>query len=182
MKPIIDSIWNAVKEKIEYLQDDDKNIIFDDSKYDAFKNEFENLYESIKEKYMNKHVTALDRHKVAAVMIVSLLKTNVIAYKKISDKFVFIGSEMIATEIALSWMCQNLNERLNELKIEVEITEYIMPRAFACDTPYFEIFSRNLFFAQENYKLNPLDIAEKLFLLEYITIIKNNIDPILLHE
>lgn len=182
MKQIIDSIWAAIKEEINFLQDTDKNIIFDDSKYDFFKNEFEHNYDLIKDKYMDKKVTALDRHKVAAVMIVSMLNTKAISYKKESDRYIFLGGEMIATEIALSWMCQSLNERLKEIGIQIEITKYSMPHAFACDTPYFEIFCRNLFFSQENYQLNPLDISEKLFLLEYITVIENNIDPIKLHE
>lgn len=182
MKPIIDSIWNAIKEEVEFLQDDDKSIVFDDSKYDFFKNEFEHLYDSIKEKYMSKRVTALDRHKVAAVIIVSLLKAKAISYKSLSKNYIFLGSEMIATEIALSWMCQSLNEELEDLNIQVKITKYIMPVAFACDTPYFEIFCRSLFFAQESNTLNALDISEKLFLLEYITILENNIDPSKLHE
>lgn len=127
---------------------------------------------------MKSNVSELDRHKVAAASIIACIKTNIIHREgPLSAKKKFIGQEMIATEVALKWMLNGLNSQLRSQNIQIEINDYTMPTAFACPTPYFEIFSRNLFFAGRDYVLNPLDIAEKLFLLEYITLLENNIDP-----
>ena len=53
-----------------------------------------------------------------------------------------------------------------------------MPNAISCNTSFEDIMIRNLVYAEDNPKwgLNPLAIAENLFLLEYITIIQKGID------
>ena len=95
---------------------------------------------------------------------------------------IFIGSELIAIEVALAVMCTLLNDKLEAIGHGKKILSYYMPQAMSCSTPYALIFARNLIYAQKDFVLNPLDIAEKLFLLETITLIKNNIDPQLLLE
>lgn len=37
--------------------------------------------------------------------------------------------------------------------------------------------ARNLYYAKTDYKLNPLDLADRLFLVEYIALMKEGIDP-----
>ena len=49
-----------------------------------------------------------------------------------------------------------------------------MPTDMACKTDYFDILTHNLYFSRNDYMLNPLDLVDKLFLLEYLTF-KNNI-------
>lgn len=176
MTGIVNALWNALRDTVNHYQEDDEYISFDDEKFLDFKKSFEDLYNNIKDKYMKHNVKTLDRHKVAAVMIVSSLQSNAVSYtKKIGSRH-FFGEEMFSTEVALNWMLDALNERLTELG-QKRIEVYHMPKAFACDTPYFDIFCRNLYYAEQHYKLNPLDIAEKLYLLEYITLLQNGIDP-----
>lgn len=180
MKPIIDAYWSELKNTAIYYQKKNKNIVFNDNLYQEFYDTFKELYHAIRNVYMKDDVTALDRHKVAAVMIVTTIKTNVISYKaELQEKQNFLGSEMFSTEVALSWMLDALNKRLIALG-KSPISSYYMPKAFSCDTPYFEIFTRNLFFTHRDYELSPLDVSEKLFLLEYITLLENNIAPSIL--
>ena len=69
-------------------------------------------------------------------------------------------------------------------KGENPIGKIWMPDALSCDAPYFEILCRNLFYAKSDagWNINPLDMAEKLFILEYVTLEKNGIDPHILKE
>ena len=182
MTVIVNAFWNNLKKTVSFYQENDKDIVFNQDKYDEFKKSFENSYDFVKEKYMKSSVRALDRHKVAAVMIVAALNSNVVSYKKtLGEKKHFLGEEMFSTEVALNWMLDALNKKLGELGVN-EVQAYHMPKAFACETPYFDIFCRNLYYAEKYYVLNPMDIAEKLYLLEYITILQNGIDPVNLCE
>ena len=183
MTPVLKAFWDALDDTVRYHQKNDDAVILNHDKFDSFKALATELYNSIKNTYMKPTVDTLDRHKVAAVMIVSAIKCKAVEYSKpLQENTVFLGCEMFATEVALTWMLESMNEKLRDSGAEIQISEYYMPEAFACSTPYFEIFSRNLFFAQKHYHLNPLDIAEKLFLLEFITVIKNGVSPSLLHE
>lgn len=80
-------------------------------------------------------------------------------------------------------MQDRLNKKLVD-KGENPIGKIWMQDALSCDTPYFEILCRNLFYAKSDagWNINPLDMAEKLFILEYVTLEKNGIDPHILKE
>ena len=183
MTPIWKAFWNALDDTVAYHQRNDDALFLNQEKFDSFKSRATELYESIKHNYMKGTVDNLDRHKVAAVMIVSAIECEVVEYRKpLQENSVFLGGEMFSTEVALTWMLDSMNEKLKINGAGIQIFDYYMPEAFTCETPYFEIFCRNLYFAKKHYKLNPLDIAEKLFLIELLTVTKNGVDPILLHE
>ena len=108
----------------------------------------------------------------------------VICSESLSENKRFIGQYLVAASVGMTYMQDRLNEILIK-KHQNPIEKIWMPAfAFSCDVPYFEIFGRNLYFSNEIAKsvLNPLDISKELFLLEYITIEKNKIDPQLLKE
>lgn len=182
LDPVIKVIWNALKDSCQWYIREDSRLIFREERFDTFRQKFIELYGSIMKKYMKPGVFELDRHKVASITIVASIETGIISCKneKSHPGIVFLGQEMISTEVALTWMLRGLNTKLKEFGQSASISHYYMPTAFACPTPYFEIFCRNLYFARINYQLNPLDIAEKLFLLEYITLLDKEIDPKLL--
>ena len=125
----------------------------------------------------------LDRHKIAAILIISTIRTDVLKSTKKNENDIFIGNYILATEVGLSYMLQILNEELEKRELP-PIEKYYFPEAFSCKTDYSKIFYRNLYFSNENadWGLNPLDIAERLFLLEYITLLKNEIDTSILKE
>lgn len=177
--PAVDNMWNAFRKSFEWYKKQDHNLVFHEDKYEIFKNTFFDLYKTILTMHMKPDVVELDRHKVAAVTIVSCIQSEVISYKNgaLPNEKYFLGPEMIATEVALSWMLRGLNQKLQVLFYQTPIKQYTMPTAFACPTPYFDIFCRNLYYARTSYMLNPLDVSEKLFLLEYITLLTNGIDP-----
>ena len=179
MTKFVDAIWNT----LITVTDKRDDIIFDKSLKDTFTTSFKTLYNEIKSKYMKDSVYNLDRHKVAAIAIVTILKLDIIKpAKDTDDEMLFIGKELVATEVALSIMCELLNDKLSAIGYQKKIDAYYMPEAMSCNTPYILIFVRNLIYAKNDYVLNPLDLAEKLFLLETISLLKYDINPNLLAE
>ena len=181
MKQAIDSIWVAI-EKAKEIYSNDDNIIFDISseKKNKFDKAFREAYAVMKKKYMKEDVAALDRHKVAAIIICTIVEQNIINSKIPDGDSVFLGSEMIALSVGLSYMQRSLNELLQDVSIPKIINGYHMPTAMACKTDYFDILARNLYFSKNDFMLNPLDLADKLFLVEYVTLKNEMIDPCVL--
>lgn len=181
---VIKEVWDALEETCNRYSARDSKILFKGN-YEAFKTSFISLYNGIKAEYMKPNVSELDRHKIISTMIIASIENDLVTYSGKNSRLVPLVEFMIPTEVGLNWMLAGLNRELSKRNFKAKISRYHMPQAFACDTPYFEVFCRNLYYANEkekNLRLNPLDIAEKLFLLEYITLLKNNIDPTLLRN
>lgn len=175
--------WDALNQIVEHHRKIDSYIKLNKDKYPRFESYATNLYENIKSKYMKPSTKSLDRHKLSAIMIVSAVENEVVSYDRApNSNFVFLGCEMFAAEAALECMRKLLNDKLEEAHCDSKVERFYMPDAFACDTPYFDIFCRNLYYAKKDYQLNPLELSEKLFLLEYITIIKKDINTSYLHD
>lgn len=173
-------VWNVLEEALEMAKNDDKKeeITINCRGYDFFDKTFRELNDRILYKYMDESVTYLDRHKIAAIMIISILKTIDIKYKDLPASRVSWAKQIIAVNIGLNYMCGELNKILEENGWPHErIKKLDMPEAFSCNTGFEDIMIRNLVYAEDNpeWGLNPLMIAENLFLLEYITIVKKGI-------
>lgn len=181
MKELVEAVWKNIKQTTTYYKKSNKNIVLNESKKDEFKNEFENMYKEIRSKYMKENVKFLDRHKTAALIIVCMTKCELTYLENKDENLVYLGNEMFSTEIAFNWMLNSLNKTLRKNGIK-ELKDYILPEPFTCKTRYFEVFCRNLYFAKMDFVLNPLEIAEKLFLIEYITLLKSGIDTSILKQ
>jgi hypothetical protein len=177
LRKAICEVWDALKETSKRYSKRDEKINFQDD-FNQFQDRFQAIYSNIKAEYMRSDVIELDRHKIIAAMITTCAEIPVITYSGNSSRLISLAKYMIPVEVGLNWMLSGLNREMENRQKNYSVSRYFMPSAFACPTPYFEIFCRNLYYAKEKGTgLNPLDIAEKLFLLEYITLLKNNIDP-----
>ena len=186
MEKLVCRIWDNVEAGANVMKMNDKSIELQglQKKKKTFETEFMNLYEKINEKYMLEDTESLDRHKVAAIIMISIIKSEILSVRdKESQNKTFLGNYILATDCGFSYMLKELNIKLGELE-QKEIKKFFFPEAMACETNYYRIFYRNLYFADsdEDWGLNPLDIAERLFLLEYVTLEKNDIDPSILKE
>lgn len=180
MTPLIDNTWNLLQS--EYNKYDNPNFKFNTEKEETFKRMFTEKYHHIMKEYMDESVDNLDRHKVAALIIVSILETEAISFENLEKDYIFIGAELLALRVGLAYMLKKLNEKLAERGVDKTIEEFTFPTAQSCPTPYMEIMCRNLYYAKTDFKLNPLDLAERLFLVENIMLIKEGIDPDILKE
>lgn len=184
MKQTIEKSWDLLGKTVQMMQSKIADIEFDDKAKSTYDANFRRLYELIQKEYMKNDVKNLDRHKVASIIIISILKSNAIVYKKeIRDDKRFFGEYLIAVSVGIAYMQDRLNSKLID-KGQNTITKIWLPDAISCDTPYFEILCRNLYYSENSseWGLNPLELSEKLFILEYVTLEKNNIDPHILKE
>lgn len=177
MRPLIDEIWSLVNIGFKSVSND--NIKLNQDAYNVFFEEFESCYRDILTQYMSSDVKSLDRHKVAAIIIISLLKANPLEIVNLPEEKIFLGNENLAFQIGLSYMQHELNKILSEKGIQRKIAQYKMPEAIACETYYIDIVCRNLYFTKmrNDWGFNPLDLSERLFLIEYITLISEGIEP-----
>lgn len=182
MRPIIERTWELLENTLEQVNEQVSGVVINNNSYKDFNVCFRRIYNEIKEHYMESSTKNLDRHKVASIIMISILESKAIIYQgDIEPGKTFFGQYLVAASVGITYMQNELNVMLSE-KGQKTITKLWFPDPLVCDTPYFEIFCRNLYFANCNndWGLNPLDIAEKLFLLEYITLEKCGIDPCIL--
>lgn len=184
MTPLIDDVWKLLTVECQKYSQENPNFKFDASKKEDFKEYFIAQYKSIKRKYMHPSVKYLDRHKVASLITISILETNVISYDNdnLDEDYIFIGAELISLKVGLAYMIAKLNEKLLSRGVDKKIEKVIFPNAQSCQTPYIEIICRNLFYAKRDFVFNPLDLADRLFLVEYITLSSQNITPDILKD
>lgn len=150
-----------------------KNFMYNNESEKNFNKHFDYYYNFIKSNVMSDSVQELDRHKLAAIIICSIIMTDSLQVTSTysEDRFVFDGNEKIAVDIGLSYMRSSLKELLSKEPNEaVKFDDFILPEASMCDTDYTSILCRNLCYAKRYFKLNPIDLANTLFLIEYITL------------
>ena len=126
----------------------------------------------------------LDAHKQAAIVMISCLESNaVVLTEKTSEGNINIAPQIIAVNIGLSYMNNALNHLLGKMGKE-KVNGYMLPIPLACNTPYYEIMCRILYYEQtrSDMSYNVLEIADRLFLLEYINLLIHDIDPLEVKE
>ncbi|MBD5554753.1 MAG: hypothetical protein HDQ95_05225 [Roseburia sp.] len=173
------------EESSQDMQSNDSRIQFHPERETIFSDEFEKSYKYILNQFMIKDYEkegTLDHHKIAALIVICGIKSKFVSMNPVPEDTVFLGNESIALSVALSFMQSILNDKLQAARVNKRIEKYAFPKAWICRTQYYDIMVRNLYYAQEHWELNPLELAEKFFLIEYITLEKNGIDPNILCE
>lgn len=182
MTPLIENVWDLLRDEYDKYNQKNPNFKFDQTKKEDFERVFFDKYNFVKTKYMDSSVEDLDRHKVAALIIVSLLEINAFSYEGLDDDCIFIGAELLSLKAGFAYMVEKLNEKLSQKGCHKKIEKINFPNAQSCETSYMDIMCRNLYYAKEEGKLNPLDLADRLFLVEYIALLKEEIDPDILKD
>jgi len=160
-----------------------------------FQTRFEERRDFVKKTYMKPGVKNLDRHKSTAIAIIELCRANLVGDSQVkpteSDKGkVSILRYQLATHIGFELLRYWLNIELGDIG-EKKIERWVRPTVYCPegDIGYFTIFARNLYYTheranKENMELSKystdyseLELAEKLYLFEYITLRENGIDP-----
>lgn len=182
MTPLIENVWDLLSNEYNKYGQQNSNFEFDITKKEAFEKFFTQSCDKIIKKYMDASVETLDRHKVAALIVISILEVDAISYINLDDDCVFIGAELLALKVGLAYMIEKLNEKLEAKGVNKKIETFIFPNAQSCGTSYMDIMCRNLYYTKNDYKLNPLDLADRLFLVEYIALFHEGIDPDVLRD
>lgn len=173
MKNSITQIWNSILKQTAEMMEKDKTIIMYRDARSVFEKNFNYYYEMVRSNFMKIQEENLDRHKIAAVTICAILKSDILGPSGGEDNSqksgdMFLANEKIALNIALSDMYQSLVEEYDSGRIPYVdlIFEYILPKPLSCDRDYTEVICRDLYYAKKHFALNPLSISNFLFLLE----------------
>lgn len=178
MQGIKKQLWEMFVSVAEEMMENDPDIVFNYAAQQNFSDLFDSLYSDIKKRFMSDSVIYLDRHKVASIIIIALIRTNALGYGKKLENSMFWGNYKLAISIGLSYMINVLNLELRD-KNQEKIDKYIMPEVFMDDISYIDVLSRNLYITENQNKstIDVLNLANILFLLEHITLLKYNISP-----
>lgn len=144
---------------------------------DKYLKQCDDQYNNYKAKFMKSEVKNLDRHKVAAILVVEGIALNIIHCDNIPKDQIFIGQEKILLTYAFRYIMRDFNSIIRNSGFE-RMKQFVLPEAFSCETKYIDIMCRNLMYTRETgiladpkMALNvEMELAEKLFLLEYIAI------------
>ena len=194
-----DAMWYGPKRFFEALQEScafwnkKENVAklnFHSEREADFEKIFANYYKTIKKQFMTPETKALDTHKQAAIMLISAWEAKVITQARCEEGQIPLGYQAVALDVAISYLEQSINKKLADIRVRP--IELKLPTALACDTSYFNILRRLLYYelsvekkqGGKEYKMyyNIMEWADRFFLLEYITLLENGIDPILLKD
>lgn len=173
MKATRDVIWNAILIESKIIMKDDPSIVMYTDSEKLFHQNFNYYHSLIIDKFMKLQDKHLDRHKIAAIIICSILKSDILGIacgqecnQTIDD--IFLANEKLALNIALSDMYQRLLSECEEGKIPYDkiFPDYVFPVPLSCDRDYTEVICRDLYYSKKYFELDPLSIANFLFLLE----------------
>lgn len=185
MNDIYITAWDSLKKYIK----DDKSLILKDKLQRKFIEDCETLHEKIKSEYMkslskeSQDKIQLDRHKLAAVIAVSLSKGDYIDYVntlEVGD--IFFGKYLAAIYVACSLVEEDMNNDLDASRLKDEyggIITLCLPEPVICDTKSANTLARMLIW-EERKKVDDcirvLELANTLFLIEQYTLLMNDID------
>lgn len=179
MNKTIRSYFNVVQQYCDVLNSSGLNINFHSEKIDEYAENVIKKYNDYKEKYLNKDVEYLDRHKMAAILVVCGIECKIVDSGKTANEIEEGKIDICIQKILLLAAFDYLLEIMN-IKIEnkgdgsvKKISKISLPKAFTCPTPFINILSRTLYFAEKHYVLNEMELAEKFFLLECISILND---------
>lgn len=184
------SFWDVLYDKIKQLDDVDQYVVFNDSNEarGRFIANFKELDFTIATEYMKPHIDGLDRHKQAAILIIAAINAEPVIYKDKGDVpkgKVFVW-QTVPVACGLSYMLDQLNRLLDKKgSTGARLEKYYFPKPLSCTTDYLVVLGRNLLYASKknaHWKLNPIDLANTLFLLEFIATEHYDIDTECLKE
>ena len=174
-------LWKAILNETEKIMKVDSAVVMYTDAKDLFFKNFDYYYSLVLDKFMKTNNQNLDRHKIAAIAICSILKSNIlgIASGEKSRQIVnniFLANEKLALNIALNIIETNLKNEIDDIPYDEVFNEFVFPKPLSCERDYDEVICRDLYYAKTYFELNPLSIANFLFLLEAFSFTAHNIE------
>jgi hypothetical protein len=170
-------IWEkSIKPKIERMLLADNDIVFTEGQV---KQKIWLTYEDCKNRvhsYMHNPDGLIDRHKVASVMLFSIIHNKPFELKLLSNKQEVNSSALLANEIlgfntalAIVWsfIIEDANKKSDKTKIEIFKKGFVFPR---CQHDSYEAtIYKMLYYSKYNNCYDIFAFAQILFLIEAYT-------------
>lgn len=188
--PAVENFWLGLENSYNNWRkkENGNTLSFHPERKKDFSKLFSRYYNVIKNQFMTPETEGLDVHKQSAIMVISALEANIIEQTQEEGK-VALGAQAVILDVAFSYLEQSINNKLKE--IGAHTVKLKLPVALACDTSYFNILRRILYYEDNRveidddfYKMsyNVIEWSDRFFLLEYITLLSNGIDPQLVKD
>lgn len=168
-------IWKEiVKQCRKYMEEDQTLVLYTDAE-ELFYRNFKYFHSFIMKKFMILGEDKLDRHKIAAIIMCAILESNIVGISKEerdkSDDSIFLVNEKISVDVGLCEMQRLLKKEFEGGKFPYDaiFEEILLPVPLSCNREYTEVICRDLYFSKMYYTLNPISLANFLFLLEAYT-------------
>lgn len=168
-------IWKEIiKQCKKYMEEDQTLVLYTDAE-ELFYRNFKYFHSFIMKKFMILGEDKLDRHKIAAIIICAILESNIVGISKEerdkSDDLIFLVNEKISLDVGLCEMQRLLKKEFEGGKFPYDtiFEEILLPVPLSCNREYTEVICRDLYFSKIYYTLNPISLANFLFLLEAFT-------------
>lgn len=182
---IIDKAWESIEQIITDYKQQGIILKTHDGKKQEFAQKFSKLYNYILKTFMSEETKDLDPHKQAAILIISAIECEIVdPQEDIPNGNRIIYNVALAAGIV--YLQNRMSARLKNADMPCGDMAIEFPEAFTCETPYFSIMTRMLYYEDpkqktKNYtgnflEYNILELSDRLFLLEYITLLQNGID------
>lgn len=173
MDKTIDLLWKKIIVESENIAKGYNNIVLYKDSYDVFKSNF-HYYTNVVKKFMKKPDENLDRHKISAILICSILNGGILGIPEDlnnDDSNAFLGNEMLAFNVALSYMHSELKEafKRGEVPYEEIFETYQFPEPYSCENKFPFVICRELFYTKKYFELNPISLSDLLFFIEDYT-------------
>ena len=179
-KTTYDKFWGqSIKPQIDRMLSDDDDIFYIEGQ---IKEKIWLTYEQYKNTvhtYMHNPDGRIDRHKVASVMLYSIIINNPFELKLLPLKQEVKGSSRLANEIlgfntalsiVFSFLIQDANEKSDKIRIEIFRNGFIFPECQHEDYPTHVY--KMLYYAKYNNKYDIFAFSHILFLIEAYTELK----------
>ena len=175
-----EKIWEqSIKPKIDRMSSSDDDILFIG---EHVKEKIWLTYEDYKNTvhtYMYNPDGLIDRHKIASVMLYSIIINRPFELKYLSSKQQVRGSALMANEIlgfntalAILWsfLLKDANKKSDKIKIEIFENGFIFPTCEYDDYPTHVY--KMLYYAKHNNKYDIFAFSHVLFFIEAYTELK----------
>jgi len=189
---IANAMWGFYEQTLEGAKDIYKkkyniDLSINAKNKQAFINNFYNRYRFVLEMFMDSNVKKLDRHKVAAIGSIEFILAEALIYTQpiLDGGEIFIPEYVLALETGFSYMMLQFNNLLEVHGMNV-VKKWHWPISLSCPkNEFILIIARHLYFTTQRSKwgdgayasgFNELDLAERLFYIEWTTILEEKID------
>ena len=172
------SFVEVLKEECKSLSSKGLPVSLNDGIVEKYIDDCSQTYDLYRLRFMTSGVTSLDRHKIASILVLEAIANDLIKTDEsiIPEGMISIGQEKVVIRCALYYIQREFNQLIEGHSFE-KMDRFILPTAFSPQTKYIDtmcriqLHSKKFYNKTEYLQIALMDLADRFFLLEYISIL-----------
>ena len=162
MNDKLDAIWEEMMIYSKNKAQLNSNIIIHNEKRSCFFDSFYKNYKSFKDRYMSEKVMYLDRHKVTAILMYTIIDMKIIEPVKAYQDVLPLDNYYLAASVGFSYLLFEINA----YNTKKHLSKIEFPDTLFSDKDYKEYFIDMLYILYNEGDFNMLELANIIFLIE----------------